>query len=170
VRGAELEFDARPIDEFRVGGGAAYNRATYQDFTNAACPLEQPPGQKVCDFSGKQLPFAPLWTADATAEYTYAIAAQATGYLRSNLIFRSAQNVNTSLSVYGVQDAYTVANFYVGAIRRGGSSASYDLSIWVRNAFDRGYLTSIATAPGTKTLVAGLGDPRTFGATLRIAF
>jgi iron complex outermembrane receptor protein len=86
------------------------------------------------------------------------------------LIVRSAQNVNTSLSIYGIQDGYTVSNFYLGAVRRSGSSASYDLSIWVRNAFDRGYLTSIGTAPGTKTLVAGLGDPRTFGATLRIAF
>jgi iron complex outermembrane receptor protein len=170
VRGAELEFDALPVDAFRVGGGAAYNRATYQDFTNAACPVEQPPPQKVCNFSGKQLPFAPRWTADATAEYTHALGAQATGYLRSNLIVRSAQNVSTSLSVYGVQDAYTVSNFYVGATHRSGSSGGYDFSFWIRNAFDRGYLTSINTAPGTKTLVAGLGDPRTFGATLRVSF
>ena len=169
VRGAEFEFDTRALDALRIGGGAAYNRATYQDFTNAACPLEQPPGQKVCNFSGKQLPFAPLWTADATAEYTHAFGAQAAGYLRGNLLFRSAQNVNSSLSVYGIQDAYTVSNFQAGVTHRNGSS-NYDLSIWVRNAFDRGYLTSIATAPGTKTLVAGLGDPRTFGATLRISF
>jgi iron complex outermembrane recepter protein len=169
VRGAEFEFDTLPVEALRISGGAAYNRATYQNFTNAACPLEQPPGQNVCNFSGKQLPFAPLWTAEATTEYTHALAAQATGYLRNNLIFRSTQNVNSSLSVYGIQGAYTIANFQAGAIRRVGSS-SFDLSVWVRNAFDRGYLTSIATAPGTKTLVAGLGDPRTFGATLRISF
>lgn len=169
VRGAEFEFETLPVESLRIGGGVAYNRATYQNFTNAACPLEQPPGQKICDFSGRQLPFAPLWTAEATTEYTHALGAQTTGYLRNNLIFRSAQNVNSSLSVYGIQDAYTVANFQAGAIRHVGSS-SFDLSIWVRNAFDRGYLTSIGTAPGTKTLVAGLGDPRTFGATLRVVF
>jgi iron complex outermembrane receptor protein len=169
VRGAEFEFQTLPLEGLRIGGGASYNRATYQSFTNAACPLEQPPGKKICDFSGKQLPFAPLWTAEATSEYDHTLGAQTTGYVRNNLLFRSAENVNASLSIYGIQDAYTVANFQAGAIHRSGP-ASYDLSIWVKNAFDRGYLTSIGTAPGTKTLVAGLGDPRTFGATLRVTF
>ncbi len=110
-----------------------------------------------------------MWTAEATSEYDHTLGAQTTGYVRNNLLFRSAENVNASLSIYGIQDAYTVANFQAGAIHRSGP-ASYDLSIWVKNAFDRGYLTSIGTAPGTKTLVAGLGDPRTFGATLRVTF
>jgi iron complex outermembrane receptor protein len=169
VRGFEIEADAHPIESLRISGGGSYNQATYLNFTNAACPVEQPPGQKICDFSNRQLPFAPRWTGETSAQYTFHLHSGVSAYAGGNLFFRSAQNVNSSLSQYGAQASYTVTNFQVGVTGvRGGYG--YDLLLWAKNVFDTRYLTSVGTASGSKSLIAALGDPRTFGAAVRISF
>jgi iron complex outermembrane receptor protein len=169
VRGFEIEADAHPIESLRINGGGSYNQATYLNFTNAACPVEQPPGRTICNFSGRQLPFAPRWTGATSAQYTFHLNSGLSAYAGGNVFFRSAQNVNSSLSQYGVQPSYTVTNFQIGVTgTRGGRG--YDLSLWAKNVFDRQFLTSVGTASGSKSLIAALGDPRTFGAAVRISF
>jgi len=169
VRGFEIEVDAHPLDSLRISGGGSYNQATYLNFTNAACPVEQPPGQKICDFSGRQLPFAPRWTGETSAQYKFHLDSGLSVYAGGNVFFRSAQNVNSSLSEYGAQPSYAVTNFQVGVtgVRAG---YGYDLLLWAKNAFDTRFLTSVGTASGSKSLIAALGDPRTYGATVRINF
>jgi iron complex outermembrane receptor protein len=169
VRGFEIEADAHPVESLRISGGGSYNQATYLNFANAACPVEQPPGQRICDFSGRQLPFAPRWTGETSAQYSFHLKSGLSAYAGGNVFFRSAQNVNSSLSQYGAQAAYTVTNFQVGITGvRGGHG--YDLLLWAKNVFDTRYLTSVGTASGSKSLIAALGDPRTFGAAVRISF
>jgi iron complex outermembrane receptor protein len=169
VRGFEIEADVLPIDSLRISGGGSYNQATYLNFRNAACPVEQPASQKTCDFSGRQLPFAPRWTGEATAQYTGHVRSGLSAYARGNLVFRSSENVNASLSQYGERAAYTVTNVQAGITGAVGGH-SYDVSFWARNVFDTRYVTSIGTASGSKSLIAALGDPRTIGATVRIMF
>lgn len=42
---------------------------------------------------------------------------------------------------------------------------------WVRNAFDKGYLEQLQVAPNSVGLLVGnLGDPRTFGGTVKLTF
>jgi iron complex outermembrane receptor protein len=167
VRGVEIEGAAHPSDSLRLAVGGSYNQATYQNFTNAACPPELANVSKICNFSGRQLPFAPRWTGNTSAQYTHTLGSQLTGYLGANAIFRSAANVNQNLSQYGVQRAYSVADFQVGLRGREGA---YDVSLWVKNAFDTQFLTAVATTFSSKSLTAALGDPRTFGATVRVRF
>ena len=167
VQGLEIEAKARPFEALQLGAGIAYNEATYLNFTNGACPAELGNIKgKICDFSGKQLPFAPHVTANLSAQYTHYIDYGLTGYVGGNTFFRSAQNVNSSLSQYGEQSAYTITNLQAGLTGR-IKNVGYDWSLWVRNAFDKQYLTTVG---GSATLTAGLGDPRTIGSTLRLTF
>jgi iron complex outermembrane recepter protein len=167
VRGVEIEGTAHPSDSLRLATGGSYNEATYQNFTNGACPPELANVSKICNFSGDPLPFAPHWTANASGEYSHSLGSALTGHFDTNVIFRSAANVNQSLSQYGVQRAYSVADFQVGLRGRDGV---YDVSLWVKNAFDTQFLTAVATTFSSKSLTAALGDPRTFGATVRVRF
>jgi iron complex outermembrane receptor protein len=169
VRGFEIEADAHPFESLRISGGGSYNQATYLNFTSAACPVEQPPGQSICNFSGRQLPFAPRWTGETSAQYTFHLNSGLSAYAGGNAFFRSSQNVNSSLSQYGAQSSYAVTNFQVGVSGVRGDH-SYDFSLWAKNVFDTRFLTSVGTVSGSKSLVAALGDPRTFGATVRISF
>jgi iron complex outermembrane receptor protein len=89
------------------------------------------------------------------------------GYIGGNEVFNSAQNINGNLSAYGAQGAYAFTNLQAGFTGKSGS-LGYDVSIWLKNAFDRHYLNSISSSGGT--LSAVLSDPRTFGTTLRLNF
>ena len=54
---------------------------------------------------------------------------------------------------------------------RNVSGVKVDVYGWVRNAFDTGYLEQLQIAPNSVGLVVGnVGDPRTFGGTLRLQF
>src|ERR1700719_4101211 len=77
--------------------------------------------------------------------------------------------IPSSLSQYGAQPSYTVTNFQVG-VTGVCAGHGYDLSLWAKNVFDTRFLTSVGTASGSKSLIAALGDPRTFGAAVRISF
>ena len=167
VQGLEIEAKAHPIDSLQLGAGASYNEATYLNFTNAGCPPEYGNiAGKICNFSGKQLPFAPRVTANVSAQFKHYLDYGLTGYVGGSTFYRSSQNVNSSLSEYGVQKAYAVTNLQAGVTGK-IKNVEYDWSVWARNLFDKQYLTSLG---GSATLTAGLGDPRTLGTTLRVSF
>ncbi len=167
VQGLEIEAKGRPFESLQLGAGASYNEATYLNFTNAGCPAELGNIKGlVCNFSGKQLPFAPRVTANVSAQFTQHFDYGLTGYLGANTFYRSTQNVNSSLSGYGVQQGYAITNLQAGVTGK-VKNVGYDFSVWGRNVFDKQYLTSVG---GSASLTAALGDPRTYGATLRLAF
>jgi iron complex outermembrane receptor protein len=169
VRGLELEAAVRPLDGLHLSLSAAYNNAVYLDFTNATCPTELSNLGKICDFSGRTLPFAPRFTGTLAGEYTHRISASTVGYAGGSLTAHSSENVNSGLSAYGEQTAYTLTDLQAGVIGRNGA---YDLSFWVKNLFDAQYLTAagVSSVLGVKVITGTPGDPRTYGATLRLYF
>jgi iron complex outermembrane receptor protein len=78
---------------------------------------------------------------------------------------RSSQNLLTDDSRFGHIDAYGVTDARLGVKFGGGR---YDVSMWVQNLFNTDYLTNIQENNGA--FLGYLGDPRTFGGTLRAAF
>ncbi|MFM9815866.1 hypothetical protein ACKI16_46265, partial [Streptomyces scabiei] len=74
---------------------------------------------------------------------------------------------NPSPSAYTWVDGYALTNFRAGF--RAGNGL--DIYGWVRNAFGVNYFEQLAVASGNSGLIVGqLGDPRTYGATIRAAF
>ena len=64
-------------------------------------------------------------------------------------------------------DGFALVNLSAG-IRRPGA---WEVTAWVRNAFDAAWLTAVTVQAGNSGLVLGApGDPRLAGLTLRLAY
>ncbi|MFV3517355.1 hypothetical protein ACNJD8_22350, partial [Mycobacterium tuberculosis] len=62
---------------------------------------------------------------------------------------------------------YGIVNARVGV--RLGDGGRYDLSLWARNLFDKDYFQTLNVV-NYGLVTAILGDPRTYGATLKVRF
>ncbi len=196
ARSQGVEFDAsfRPSERFNIYGNGAYTDAKFVKFTNAPCPPElsggtaQPldangvptgptaaPGTPgispaQCDISGSRLPGVSKWAFSYGAEGNVPVTLLGTegqAYLGFDGSYRSSWSSNSSPSAYTNVDGYALTNFRFGFRTEKG----IDVYGWVRNAFDVNYYDQLAVAPGNTGLIVGnIGDPRTFGGTVKITF
>ncbi len=189
-QGIEADFKVVASDRFTAYANAAYTDAKYKKFTNAPCPPElsggpsqaanatpdysQPgvPGAaspRQCDISGQDLPGVSKWAFSYGAEYNIPVtllAKEGQVYLGVDGNYRSHWNSNASPSRYTDVKGYALTNF-----RAGFRGEGFDVFGWVRNAFDVNYIENLQVAPGNTGLIAGqVGDPRTWGGTLKLSF
>ncbi|WP_258042822.1 TonB-dependent receptor [Sphingomonas sp. NBWT7] len=185
VRGVEADFSVRPTDRFSGYVSGAYTDGKFVRFVDAPCPPElagggtgTPPGPAAtpganspanCNVSGQWLPGLSKWAFSWGGEYNVpgiVFGQEAQGYVGYDANYRSKFSSNASRSIYTDIDGYSIHNFRVG-IR----NDRFDVFAWVRNAFDRNYFESLAVTPGNTGLIsAQLGDPRTWGGTVRLTF
>jgi len=185
VRGIETDLTVRPIDRLSAYLSGAFTDHEWVSFTNAPCPPElagggtgTPPGPAAtpganspanCNVSGQWMPGISKWSFSWGSEYN--IPAQflkldGAVYGAYDASYRSKFSSNASRSIYTDVPGYAIHNFRVGF-----RTDQFDLSAWIRNAFDKGYFESLAVTSGSTGLIsAQLGDPRTFGVTLRASF
>ncbi|GLV24830.1 TonB-dependent receptor [Sphingobium sp. Cam5-1] len=189
-QGIEADFKVVASDRFTAYANAAYTDAKYKKFTNAPCPPElsggpsqpanatpdysQPgvPGAaspRQCDISGQDLPGVSKWAFSYGAEYNIPVtllAKEGQVYLGVDGNYRSHWNSNASPSRYTEVKGYALTNF-----RAGFRGEGFDVFGWVRNAFDVNYIENLQVAPGNTGLIAGqVGDPRTWGGTIKLSF
>lgn len=191
VRSQGVEFDLlmRPTAWLSTYANGAYTDATYRKFVDAPCPPELSGGTTAgtgqipsapgtpgglspanCDISGQRLPGVSKWAFSFGAEARRAVnllGQEGEVYLGYDGSYRSNFSSNASPSAYTWVDGYSLSNFRLGFRTQEG----FDLSAWVRNAFDTDYFEQLFVGPGNTGLIAGLpGDPRTWGATLKARF
>ncbi|WCP14353.1 Vitamin B12 transporter BtuB [Sphingobium sp. AntQ-1] len=189
-QGIEADFKIVASNRFTAYANAAYTDAQYKKFTNAPCPPElsggtlQPPGQpadysqpgvpgalspRQCDISGQTLPGVSKWAFSYGAEYNIPVtllAKEGQAYLGVDGNYRSHWNSNASPSIYTDVKGYALTNF-----RAGFRGEGFDIFGWVRNAFDVDYIENLQVAPGNTGLIAGqVGDPQTWGGTIKVLF
>jgi len=171
-RGVEADFSVRPSDRFNAYLSGAFTDARFVKFTNAPCPPELAGGANSpanCDVSGSILPGVSKWAFSWGGEYkvpTEILDRDGEAYVGYDGNYRSLFSSNASRSIYTDIDAYLIHNF-----RLGFRTDSFDIFGWVRNAFDENYFESLAVTPGNTGLIsAQLGDPRTFGGTIKLSF
>ena len=189
-QGIEADFKVVASDRFTAYANAAYTDAKYKKFTNAPCPPElsggpsqaanatpdysQPgvPGAaspRQCDISGQDLPGVSKWAFSYGAEYNIPVtllAKEGQVYLGVDGNYRSHWNSNASPSRYTDVKGYALTNF-----RAGFRGEGFDVFGWIRNAFDVNYIENLQVAPGNTGLIAGqVGDPRTWGGTIKFSF
>ena len=165
-RGFEVDGAYAVTSNLKLRASGAYTDAEYTDYPNAPCAPEQTAaGLSSCSLTGRPVANTPRYIANLAGDYSHEIRAGVLGYVSGDYSFRSSQNQLTDDSRYGHIDAYGIVDARLGVKFGGGK---YDVSMWVQNLFDTDYLTNIQENNGA--FLGYLGDPRTFGATLRAAF
>ncbi|MDT0574561.1 TonB-dependent receptor, partial [Croceicoccus sp. F390] len=164
-RGLEADLSLRPMRGLNLFASGSYIDATYRDFTNAPCPVEYLGLQTVCDLSGRNLPGISKYSASIGGTYSAEVSGRTDAYLNADYSYRSKYNATYNLAADSNISGYGVANARIG-LRQ--SSGSWDLSIFARNLFNEDYIININPgAFNTGQSSGGLGDPRTYGVSMR---
>lgn len=167
-KGVEIDLRATPADGLTLYGGGTYNLAKYVSYKNAQCPFElRAPGQPtVCDLSGARLPGAPRWAASAGGEYAHPIG-NVEGYVGADYSYRSTYYSSYNDSRYSKIKGFGLVNTRLGIRSENGK---WDASVWGRNVFNKLYYYYTSVNDIGAAYTGSLGDPRTFGVTLRSRF
>jgi iron complex outermembrane receptor protein len=172
VRGAELDASIRVNRHFTFTGAVAYTDGIYESFKNAPVPLEETGGPSAFkDISGEDLPGISKWAGSVGGEFT-TTGGQLLGnkgkfFIALDAYRRSDFSSSASPSKYLNVDGYTLLNGRFGFRTTEGIS----ISIWGRNLFNKDYFEQLLPAAGNAGHYAGvLGDPRTYGVTVRYTY
>ena len=171
VIGVEVDGNVRLGNHFTLNGAVAYTDGKYITFTNAPVPLEEVGGpQAFKNISGSQLPGISKWAGSLGGEVTAKgglLGLKGNYFLGLDAYFRSKFSSSPSPSQYLNIDAYTLANGRVGFRASNGIT----FFVWGRNLFNVDYFEQLLAAPGSAGNYAGVvGDPRTYGVTLRYTY
>ncbi|MBF3044481.1 TonB-dependent receptor, partial [Pseudomonas aeruginosa] len=170
-RGLEFEATALPIRGLTLNFNASYNDVRYLSYKNAPCAPEvafQTGAPASCDLSGHQVVGASKYIANLNGEYRWKLDDGLEPYLTASYAFRSRAVGTIDDSAYGQIPSYALVNASAG-LRGDYGDGQWDLSLWLKNAFDKTYFTSLwNSANGGYAGV--LGTPRTLGVTARYDF
>jgi len=176
VRGVELDGNLKFKKYFSLYGSLAYTEGKYVSFTNAPLPLEetgrQVDGVQVAfkDVSGGDLPGISKWAFSFGGEFALPgkfLGKPSDFFIAFDTYYRSEFSSSPSPSTYLVVDGYALLNARVGFKAADGIS----FFVWARNLLDQDYFEQLLPGAGNAGHYAGvLGDPRTYGVTLRYAF
>lgn len=169
TRGVEADVRAAPAPWLSLYGSGTYTDAQYVTYPNAPCPIETN-GQTLCDLSGDRLPGVSKWAfsagGEAKAGIGRALGQETEVYVGADYSYRSNYYTTASLSRYSLIPGYSLLNARIGVRALDGS---VDIQLWGRNLFDKDYYQSLS-AGNTGAITGTLGDPRTYGVTLRTRF
>ncbi|MDX2286957.1 MAG: TonB-dependent receptor [Bacteroidia bacterium] len=170
VRGAELDARARIGESLTLYGSLAYTEGIYVSFTNAPPPLEETGGPTFKDVSGGQLPGISPWAASAGGEWTgkgKLLGQEGDFFIAADSYYRSSFSSSPSPSQYLNIDGYALLNGRLGFRSPKGLTVFF----WGRNLLDAEYFEQLLPGAGNAGHYAAvLGDPRTYGITLRQSF
>ncbi len=171
VLGVEVDGNIKLGSHITINGSVAYTDGKYVSFINAPVPLEEVGGaQAFKDVSGGVLPGISKWAGsigiEATTKGSF-LALKGLYFGGLDTYYRSTFSSSPSPSQYLNIEGYNLVNGRVGFRASNGVS----LFVWGRNLFNKDYFEQLLAAPGSAGQYAGiLGDPRTYGITLRYTF
>ena len=169
VRGAEFDGNVAIGTHFLVRGALAYTDGKYVSFPDAPVPLEATGGAATSvDISGQPLPGISKWGASVGSELTWPLHAFGGGEIFGGLDYyhRSEFSSSPTPSKYLWIDGYSIVNARVGF--RASKWSGY---LWARNLTDTDYVEQLLVAGGNAGQYAAvLGDPKTYGVTVRYSF
>lgn len=165
-RGIEADLSYAPSEWVNLSASAAYTDARYVSYRNAPnAPENNPAVNPVQDLSGVALPGVSKFAYSFAADLARPVGEGMEAYAHADWLHRSSFNSSGTNSIYAVVPAYGVLNGRIGLRTAGGK---YDFSLWARNLANRNYYVSRGASNNYGLITAALGDPRTFGATLRV--
>lgn len=179
VKGLEVDGSYQLHRFLTLNLGVAYLDGKYKKFTNAPLPLEETGHTELIDgtatqvafkdASGGRLPGISKWNTSGGVELSTAgklATTEGRWFIATDVTYRSEYSSNpTPSSVLNV-DGYSLVNARIGF-----KADKFSIFGWGRNIGQTSYFEQLQAAAGNSGLYAGvLGDPRTFGGTLRYSF
>ena len=180
VKGIELDASYQYKNSISFNGAIAYTDGRYVKFTNAPLPLEETGRttldgngnsvqQAFKDASGGVLPGISKWNFTFGTELSTAgkiVGRNGRFFVGADASYRSSYSSSPTPSEVLNIDAYTLLN-----ARLGFRSTQFSVFVWSRNIANTNYFEQLQAAAGNSGLYAGVvGDPRTYGVTLRYTY
>ncbi|ADY53227.1 TonB-dependent receptor [Pseudopedobacter saltans DSM 12145] len=179
VKGLEIDGSYQLQKFLTLNAALAYLDGKYVKFTNAPLPLEETGHTEIIngvstqvafkDASGGRLPGISKWNVSGGTELSTSgnlISKEGRFFVAVDATYRSEYSSNPTPSKVLVVDGYSLLNG-----RLGFRSEKFSIFVWGRNITGTNYFEQLQAAAGNSGLYAGvLGDPRTYGATLRFGF
>lgn len=176
LKGAEVEFVARPDKSIEIGATLAYLDARYDTFctgdpTKPTAPVD--PGCSAAnpiDLSGNQFPRAPKWTVTTSAQYIADLGQSGSLLFRADLRFQSLTYFTQFNRPQISQPDFETVN---GRITWRSGNGHYSLGGFINNAFNKTYFTEVLESGAfNPQLVAQayVAPPRTYGVTAGVKF
>ncbi|PTQ74209.1 MULTISPECIES: TonB-dependent receptor [unclassified Pseudomonas] len=170
-RGLELDSSWRPLPGLTLSANGSWNDVRYLSYDDAPCPAEvalRPGAPASCDLSGHAVVGASKWIFNSSASYQWRLDNGLQPYVNGNYAWRSHAVGTIDDSEYAQLPSYALVNLATG-LRGDLRDGQWDVSLWLKNAFDKTYYTTLWNSPnGAYTGV--LGTPRTLGVTARYDF
>ncbi len=176
-----------PVEGLSFSGGVTYADTKYGNFV--ASDLTNPANfPQLSLLPGARASFAPEWSATASMAFDRSIGAGLKLGLNLSAKYSTEFNTGSDLLPYKMQDAMTLLN---GRITLGAEDENWALDIWGQNLTDEEYMQVAINAPlqgsafqttvqpngtyyspagDTQTYNAFMGQPRTYGMTLRVRY
>ena len=179
-KGFELEAFTRPIPNVSWNAGLVMADTRYRN--NLVGADGQPLTNALFQLPGRRISNAPLWTATTSLAWTPPIGGSGMhGLLYADARYMSSFNTGSDLDIEKTQHAFTLVNARIGVE---GPEDRWALELWAQNLFNKNYEQVAFDAPlqgtgttrgveagfypvSTQLYGAFLGEPRTFGVTLR---
>ena len=172
VFGVELDGDVKFNKNLSLYGAVTYTKGEYVSFTNAPVPLEETGAPSAFkDISGSALPGISEWAGSLGGELSSnqgkLLGQEGKFFIAADTYYRSDFSSSPSPSQYLNVDGYSLLNARLGF----RASQGVSLTLWARNLFDKDYFEQLLPAAGNAGHYAGvIGDPRTYGVTLRYSY
>jgi iron complex outermembrane receptor protein len=143
IRGLEAEVSLLLLDNWDVTVSATYNDAKFNDFKDNPCSgnialLNEDNPYNTCDLSGEKLPLAPKLAGVVTSNFSLPAFGATEWYFNTLFNVKSSQVDKVTRRTLG---GYATWDFFTGF--RATGDAPWDVSLWVKNAFDRRVITRI---------------------------
>ena len=162
--GVDLDALWRPMTGLTVQGGLTYANTRFP-LKDAKLFAASPTTSLL---PGSRLELAPLYTLTSSVTYEHPVTDTLDGRMNVALRFTTDYNTGADLDPLKNQGSFAVVDARIGL---GPRDKRWSVELWVQNLFDQDYYQIKYNAPfQTGTVDGFLGQPRTFGATLRTKY
>jgi outer membrane receptor protein involved in Fe transport len=168
-KGAELNLEwLTPLSGLSMSAGVVYADTLITNFGDSLYLF-------ATDRQNNRLSFSPLWSGVVSAAYQVPLSSSLALRISADDKYNSSYNTGSDLDPIKIQGGYGILNARIGI---GPPNGRWALELWSQNLANKGYFQVAFDAPFQGLAVPGInnqidsfvGDPRTFGATIRVKF
>jgi iron complex outermembrane receptor protein len=168
-KGAELSVQwLTPLSGLSLSAGVVYADTEITNYGEALYLF-------ATNRENNRLSFSPLWSGVVSAAYQVPLSPSLVLRISADEKYSSSYNTGSDLDPLKIQGSYGLLNARIGI---GAPDGKWAFEVWGQNLADKGYFQVAFDAPFQGLAVPGfnnqidsfVGDPRTFGATIRVKF